>query len=444
MIPSSKKRHYLSGADWIINALDYILKKETCSGNMSQVVLVLDNGPDAFLLQQGLQEFAMEFPVLHGSVSRDFINLAPYWKIPGECRDGIHLNVSDMDNVSSVDDVIPALEENVNRLFQGENEHLAFHLVRMGNGKSFLSMTFDHRLLDGRGAELFLDLFRAYLSGEKKSGIAEGFHFNAPARLSNWSDKFLAGRNVNRKIAALSGSAPAALPLPASGDKGFRFKLVSFGPGDTEVIYDTAYKKAGYLMEMPYLLSCVIRAVHALFRARGLQPGSYLIPVSVDMRQGGDVKQELFFNHVSYLFFQVDAKDADDLTAMIADIKAQMYDQVRAGLPGDIQEACLLMRIAPLPLLKRVFSIPFDGKIASFCFSHVGKSSYISSEFMGTEISNIFHMPRVPVPPGLGFFFNNFKGRLNLVISCLDGLLSGGEAVMLEDMIREQLGECGK
>jgi hypothetical protein len=157
------------------------------------------------------------------------------------------------------------------------------------------------------------------------------------------------------------------------------------------------------------------------------------------MRTGEDIKQEMFFNHVSYLFYQVPASEAGDREKTIMSIRNQMYDQIKSGLPKDVLKASLLTRIAPLPVLKKVFSIPVDGKIASFCFSHVGKCSYMFSGLMGAKINNIFHMPRVPVPPGLGFFFNYFNDRLNLVISYLNGLIQEDEAVMLETCLKEKL-----
>jgi hypothetical protein len=59
---------------------------------------------------------------------------------------------------------------------------------------------------------------------------------------------------------------------------------------------------------------------------------------------------------------------------------------------------------------------------------------------MGRKVLELFHMPRVPVPPGLGFFSNYFNGRLNLVISYLDGLLRDDEVQMLDRRIREGFG----
>jgi len=437
VIPSSKNKYYLSGSDWVINTLDYILKTETCAGNMSQIVFMLEGNLETASIETYLHRFSKEFPVIYGSIARDY-NLAPYWRIPKEPSAGINLNVHEIGNNSYWE----ILENCINRPFKNDNEHLALHLIRKDKNPDCLAMTFDHRLFDARGAELFLNLFQQYVNAKDGHEIAKGFNFTAPANLSQWMQKFYAGRNVNRKMVALSRIPPGALPLTLEKNKGFKFKLISFSPQQTERIYEDAYNMAGYLMEMPYLLSAVIHTLHRLFKSKKISNRSYLIPVSIDMRTDENLKQELFFNHVSYLFFQILKDEAENFTEMINIVKNQMYEQIRAGLPKDIVEASLLMRIFPLRFLKKVFRIPFDGKIASFCFSHIGKSSYLFPDLMGVKVSNIFHMPRVPVPPGLGFFFNYFHNRLNLVISYLNGLIDDKEILMFETDIKERLGVC--
>jgi len=124
---------------------------------------------------------------------------------------------------------------------------------------------------------------------------------------------------------------------------------------------------------------------------------------------------------------------------LINEIKSQMYEQVQSSLPQNILKASLLLRIAPLSLLRKIFLLPFGGKFASFYFSHIGKCSYQYPEFMGSKISNIFHMPRVPTPPGIGIIFNSFNGQLNAVISRLDGLVSDEEILALENSLRSEL-----
>jgi NRPS condensation-like uncharacterized protein len=301
-------------------------------------------------------------------------------------------------------------------------------------------MVFDHRLLDARGAENFLGLFLQYSSGADLSAILKGLQLTEPADLSNWMQKFYSGRNVNRKMIALSKPPFEILPLPEEKDRGFKFRLISFDKDETAGIFEAAYSQAGYLMEMPYLLSVVTQVVHRLFREKGTETNNYVVPVTVDMRTGEDITKELFMNHASYLFFKVPAEETDDPKKIMKAVKGQMYEQVKAGLPKDFSAASALLRIAPLSFLAKVFRLPLGGKVGSFFFSYLGKGRSQFSICLGAKIINLFHTPRVPVPPGLGLFFNSFDGRLNLVISYLEGLLTEAEVLLLEKDIKGRLG----
>ncbi len=412
------------------------MKKTTCAGNMSQVVLVLDSAIKHSELHSRLMRFINEFPAVYGGIHRD-INLCPYWRIPKKAEENLNFTSY---NCSNEGDMRTLLGECINKPFKDDSEHLAFHFINIENQKSCLAMTFDHRLFDARGAETFLKLFQQHRENNNDPAISSGIPFTAPAHLSGWLKKFLAGRNVNRKIIAMSKTPPEILPIPSGRNKRFKFRLISFNQQETQTIYDNAYKKAGYLMEMPFLLAVVMQAMHELFRKREMTADSYLASVTIDMRTGEDIKQELFFNHVSYLFFQAQSEIMSNQRELINSIKMQMYEQVKAGIPRDIMEASHLTRIAPLPFLKKIIDIQLKGKIATFIFSHVSKNP-LSPDIMGTRIENVFHMPRVSVPPGLGFFSNYFNGRLNLVISYLDGLISNEEVNMLGKNIKEKLTE---
>ncbi len=431
----SKRKRYLSGPDWVINTLDHMMKGVTCSGNMSQIVMLL-NGP----LEEGearkrLGAFVCQFPVLEGSVARDF-KLTPYWKIPLKHMDRLSLTAVRVPDIGSLSSLLPFLERSANSSFVDERDHIAFHLFS-DSQRSALSMTFDHRIFDARGAESFLNLFQQSLDDGKLSG---DITFTSSQELTEWMGKFLAGRSVNRRIIALSKSAPRSFPFPPGRDRGFRYRLISLDERQTKRLYECAYSEAGYLMESTFLLGCVIQSVHDLLKNAPGSGTSYLIPVSMDLRPGKELLQECFFNHVSYLFYQIPMAEADDSKRLLTILKQQMYEQVKSGFPKDLAQASLLTRIAPLPLLGKLLHIPLKGKMATFVFSHLGKSSYQSPEFMGRTIGNLFHMPRVPVPPGLGFFSNYFQGRLNLVISHLDGLLQDIELQKLEAGIRKRFG----
>ncbi len=434
----SKRKRYLSGSDWVINTLDHLMKGSTCAGNMSQIVLILNAPLDGEEARDRITAFVKQFPVLQGRVSRD-IKLAPFWKIPAKTGRDVSFTVYSGVDESTDDAFFPALEKSANTPFPDEQDHLAFHLFT-GRERSVLAMTFDHRVFDARGAELFLHLFQQSLH-DNTPRVSGDIAFASSSALTGWSKKFLAGRNVNRRIIAMSRTTtPKALQLPSGENRCYRYHLLSFNEQESAGITDRAYTEAGYLMESPYLLAVIMQSMHDLFLSKRTIGASYLVPVTMDLRPGLDKLQEIFFNFVSYLFYQVPVAEVVDRRGLIALLKQQMFDQVKAGFPKDLAEASLLTRIAPLPVLGKLLHLPMQGKIATFAFSHLGKSSYQHPGFMGKGIENMYHMPRVPAPPGLGFFSNYYNNRLNLVISYLDGLLSDDDVRMLDTGIRGRFG----
>lgn len=433
----SKHKRYLSGSDWVINTLDHMMKATTGVGNQSQVVLLLGAPLDEREVRNRLNAFVKQFLVLQGQVSRD-LKLAPYWKIPARAGRDVSLTIRNADSLLSRESILAHFEKSANTPFQDDKEHLAFHLLKDPE-RCLLAMAFDHRIFDARGAELFLNLFQQNMNNGSPAASGD-IAFTSTAALTQWSKKFLAGRTVNRRIIGLSKSSPSALPIPRDGKGCQRYHLLSFTEQETSTLYDRAYTEAGYLMESPYLLSVIIQSMHELFTTKQESGASYLIPVTLDLRPNKDPLQEMFFNYVSYLFYQVPIDEVADRKGLIALLKQQMYDQVKSGFPKDLAEASLLTRIAPLPVLGKLLHLPMKGKMATFAFSHLGKSSYQHQQFMGMNVAELFHMPRVPVPPGLGFFSNYYNNRLNLVISYLDGLLSDDEVQMLDQQIRSGFG----
>lgn len=436
---SLKNKYYLNGFDWVMGVIDTIMRRTTGAGNASQVVFMLDTPPDEECFTASLRRFLALFPVVGGSVSRHY-TLTPFWKIP---RNGepppVKLTVTRLPAEAGRGAVMQVLTQCINTPFAGKHEHLAFHLV-YGRDEQCVAMTFDHRLFDARGAESFMNMFQEYLSSGEDDKVAEGVRLTQKLDLREWRDKFLAGQTVNRKMIALSRETIISLPVRMElARQGFRYRIVSFDREECARIYDRAYSEAGYLMVMPYLFARVFTTMHRIFTGRGLGGGAYVVPASTDVRQAKEIRQELFFNHNSMFFFQLRPEEVEDTPLLMARIKEQMYEQVQSRFPQKLMTASSLTRVAPLWLMHRFFHLPLQGKIASFCFSHVSKCSYSSHDLMDARITNVFHMPRMPVPPGIGIFFNTFDGRLNATISWLEGTFTPAEVDTIEHDLRSML-----
>ena len=433
-IPFSKKKHYLTGIDWILHGFDYMNKRATGAGNAFQIVMELEGVPAESQIRDSLDRFIRKFPLLNGRARRDY-NLAPYWQMPSHAKKAA-LNVH---HLQHGEDAFAVLERGVNAPFGGEREHLAFYLIRAGEN-THAAVKFDHRLFDAHGAEMFLSMFQE--DWEKGGACNWELPPFEPAHLSQWRGKFEAGRCVNRALLGLVQDAPPrSLPLdtPASG-QGFRFKVIPFTERQSREILTRAESEAGYLMAMPYTMALTVQALHGIFTNRGIDTGDYVIPVTMDTRPPSRQSQEVFFNHVSFFLFRIQACEVDDTSALLKSIKQQMYDQAKTGLARHILDASLLMRIAPLPTVSYLLKLYLKDKIASFCFSFLGDSGHMPTRFMGKEVRRSYHMTRVPMPPGLGVFFHHSQGRLNAYLSYAQGLLSEGEANTVLDALKSRLG----
>ena len=430
-------KRYLTGIDWIINTINYASKKKTGVGNMFQIVLQLEGALDETTLRECLNKFIKKFPVVNGRSTRDY-NLAPYWKIYSkEKMLPSNIKTYRLDDNAVFSKVVSTLEQGINTSFNNVQDHIVFHLIHVGK-TSFLAVVFDHCLFDARGAEVFLNMLQQ--EQKKKTDYSNKISLVESAHLCKWKEKFEAGKWVNRKRLQLSENKSRFLPLHSVSGKKFKFKIISLDERQTSAIIDTAYNEAGYLMFMPYALGISIQVLHDIFTKRDIYTGDYIVPVSIDTRRAEKVAQEVFFNHMSFFLLRVKANEADNFPVLLQSIKQQVYDQIKSDLPANIKKASLLMRIAPLSVLNYLMRLPLKGQIASFCFSYIGESAYASPVFMEKKVHNIFHMPRVPIPPGLGIFFERFQGKLNVTFSYLDGILEDDEIDSIVHTLQSRLG----
>lgn len=435
-LPSSKHKHYLTGIDWILHSFDHMNKRATGVGNAFQIVMELEGLPDEGEVRDWLGACLGKFPLLGGRARRDF-NLCPYWEMPSHPRKAAL--AFDVHRLRADEQCLPLLVKGINTPFGSRREHLAFQLI-YGAGNSHAAVKFDHRLFDAHGAEMFLSMLqRDWDEGGTCTWEPPPCE---PAHLSEWRDKFEAGRHLNRALLGLTRNGPPrALPFrPKSTGPGFGFSGISFTERRSQEIIDRAEAEAGYLMAMPYTMALTIQALHSVFVNRGVGSGDYIIPVTMDTRVPGRRSREVFFNHVSLLLFRIEAREVEDFSGLLKSIKQQMYEQTSSGLHRHLLDASLLMRIVPLPMVSYLLKLYLKRDVASFCFSFLGETGHMPGHFMGKRVSRSYHMARVPVPPGLGVFFHHSHGRLSAHLSCARGLMSQVEADTVLEALNSRLG----
>ena len=427
------KKRYLTGIDWFVQVFDYMNKKLTGTGHVFQIIIELDGHIDDEEFVRSLKQFVSGFPVLSGKTARA-LNLAPYWRIPGHPAN-IALSTGTF-YVNNETEILPCIESKAANFLEQENAYLSCHFIFHKN-TSFISLTLDHRIFDGLGGELFLNAFQEFL--KDKNHYQCNVNVSASAHLSRWREKFKAGKIINRSFLKMAGMKPLrVIPIPhqKKNNNKFRFKVIKFSREESKKIINKANKDAGYLLVMPYLLANTIMFMSKIFVNHGAEQGTLIVPVTIDMRQAGKKAQEIFFNHLSFLFFKIKSDEISNLPVLISIIKQQLYNQVKESFPEKFSEMALLMRILPVSLLGKVMKLYMKKQMTSFSFSYLGNSAYTHAQLFDRRIMNIFHMPRAPIPPGLGVFFHQFDGKLNATVSYLEGLLTDQDLDIITNALK--------
>ncbi|VGO12045.1 hypothetical protein PDESU_00594 [Pontiella desulfatans] len=390
-------------------------------GNASQIVLQLSGMLDEGLFSAAVREFAKAFPVLDGRESR-MGSVLPFWRMPRKPEPPqIRVDVHRIKATA----VFQTLEALVNTPFRSRNEYVVFHLLYPSEGGCLVALTFDHRLLDARGAEQFLLLLSRFFSGEVALGAIDAMPDPSPQGLvapikEGISSARCVGETVHRNVIG-SGMIRLDEGGKAKGNRG-RFLLHTLTEQETSDWLGRVDRDAGYLMFMPYALAAASTAFGKI-AALKKRSGSFIVPCTTDLRPTGLSWKNTFFNHCSIFFFKVDAAVANDRAELIARFKSQFFNQTKAGFPRQFERFMALMRLVPLPL--------FEGlnawNHASFSLGSVGKSLFEGETFCGHAIKKLYHMPLIPPQVGLGFFFSQINGRLTLGMAWRDGALTDRE-----------------
>lgn len=93
------------------------------------------------------------------------------------------------------------------------------------------------------------------------------------------------------------------------------------------------------------------------------------------------------------------------------------------------------MRIVPLNVLSVFMKRRMKKNPCSFSFSYVGNQGFGLDQVKGHAVVNLYHVPIVPIKPGVGIFFTRFNDKLNMIVSSFDNTLSEKEGQYLKEKI---------
>jgi hypothetical protein len=163
-----------------------------------------------------------------------------------------------------------------------------------------------------------------------------------------------------------------------------------------------------------------------------------VVSIPVQTRRKG-AAGPVFQNHLSILLFGVPRTDATDLRSLTRSIRGQLADMMRQQLDQRWADGLRLSRRAPSAILMGMMRRRFRGEIASFFHSFTGAFAGDTVSFLGTRVTNAYHVPAVASPPGSGLFVGQHGDRINVTLSWREHALREDEVDLMLDGVRSDL-----
>jgi hypothetical protein len=437
-MPDVPRQIRLAAGDYFMHGQDHQMRRCGLPGNVCHVALRLEGGLDTELLRQRVAASPIFDYLARVRIIRPLPVFPPVWRAAAQPVAVLHEH-NDRNGSGNGPGLLPqvVLERD---LHADRGPALALDLVNHADGIKHLILSWNHTLMDARGAELIL---RHLGIGAVKGAPTIEDLINPNQR--RWS---LAGWWRNMKLAhgslawlRESGREPLFSLLPAATPSGpcrNHWRVVSFNEEETARIDAHCQRLNAGFRRSHFYLAASLRALHTVATGRGNQDGAYLVPVAHDMRRRGS-NGPIFSNQLSILFFRIEPRQVARLSDIIGELTRQMTNQIRDRFPESCMAALDMFKPLPLNYYMRHLGQPTRGKFATLCFSDSGETCAGMSDMLGGRIQNVTHLVSCWRPPGLTLVFWRFSGRLSALLTWVDDCLSPAEADVLEHGLRKAL-----
>src|SRR5215469_2619985 len=435
-LPSKIK---LSPGDYFMLAQDLWMRRSGLQGYICCAVLHLDRGFDVERLRKRLTESPLMDWLARARAVRTLPFLPPVWRTnskPGQIFFEHEGKDCEMETPWSPPPVVTQHQLRADR-----EPGVAFDVLRHADGTSHLFFSWNHTHLDATGVDFILH----HLNSNSDSNGSLARDFVNPKQIKGlpiskwWANADFA--HTSMKWLGESGKEPLfspAPPEPRSRARKNHRRRIRFTEEETARIAERCGKIAPGFRRSHFYLAASIQALHAIAGQRGEKGGAYLVPVPHDTRRHG-AKGPVFSNHLSILFYRIEAQQAEQVRDIVAELGKQMTTQIRDKFPEACMAALNMFKVIPPGYYVKHLGRPTRGKIASLSFSDSGEACPGMTEFCGGRILDVTHLIPCWSSPGVTILFLQFANRLSIVLSCVDDCISVAEADDIERDLRRVL-----
>jgi acyl carrier protein len=439
----------MQGADYFVLSFDNLSRKTGQGGHKAHSFLLLDRLPDVGRLIEILSGCGEKYPMLSACLRRDWLFSVPYW-VPA--RDSavpeirLYYQAGSAGllrsfGAESFHDTHELMEKITNSPMPSRAKKVwpkaRFSLLELRDGGAVFVFSWSHLMLDGVGAELFLQDLE--MSGSGRAGEIPGVRKAVDRSAANLGESWGKARPVVDFFRELSRTPITCLgsqrPVPGKT----HFLTHQLSAEQTRAANARCAALCGDLVSMPFYLACAMRAHEAVFARRGSSPPSQTCCVPVQTRRKG-AKGPLFQNHITMFFGVLLREDTVSIERATAALMEQHSRFLKGRMGESLDELMYLMSFIPPSLYMTFMKLQMRGPFSSFFHSNTGEFAQGLESFFGARIDSAFHVPGIGTPPGTGIFCNENNGRMVVTLCWHEAALDASERRLLLEKFLSDLG----
>ncbi|HWL94168.1 MAG TPA: hypothetical protein VNT79_11610 [Phycisphaerae bacterium] len=451
---------WLNAADRLMLVAHEGLRRFGHPGFQCQTHVWLDGRLDVAGFIEALAALRLAYPVVVSRIARDDRG-RPYWRFEAD-RD---VAFFEHDLAGGERGDVWAFAE---RMFETSmdlvrQDPIEFHLLHLPDGRDVLLMRFNHVLMDGKGPEFALSEMGRMFAEAGKYADAEGRR-PASADLrhgtlipsaetadatSDEMTAYLRRHSRRKRFSSAMQVIRAQIKLPTKaammtqGDntiwvhKPFRILVREMDEARTKAAVERVRKLCGFANLAPALLASAFRAIREFSdKPIGRRTG-FKTDVPLNLRAPGQI-HPVFRNFMSFIQMSARPGELDDRDALTKSLNATMREQIRRGVDvGTVQMMSLIApheKLLTRHLVERIKSDP-----TSLAFGFLGPVLPGLETFCGQRVEWLYSLNTSNSPPGMVLQVNQFRGRMNLMLTYIDGKVPEALANQFAEFIMDDL-----
>lgn len=421
----------LSGGDCFHLMLEKHASKYQAGGNVVRIVFYLDNNKVTQKIIQNINNSPIVHWMCNVKINKGFLLSKPFWEYQQTNRQAV-VHEHQLTNAKEIPESI--FKRNI---LVTNPQLIEFDIMYYADGKSAIMLSWNHTLMDGRGAGMLIK----HLNDEQET-TQDNFLKLFPEKEAHTAlFHYIKNMYEVKRFIETSSKAPISNVVKQNNENNQRFKyeVISFTSNETQRIDANAIKHGARFGTNLFLMASCVFAVNALLKKRKKNNQDIIwLPVPYDGRRRGALGP-IVNNHVQYLFYRLEGNALSSVKNSLQSLNEQMVAQIKNDMPKKYNTLLNVMRHIPLGLYHHLTNRKSENVFASFLYTSTGENIHDMKTLMTAPIEDVIIFPPQTFPPGITFSFLRHNNALKLNMVYSQNALSNDEKTMMVSTLKSIL-----